>query len=208
MSAPSSDHLESVRAAHHQIGNSLQSVASLLLLQARGADPRSASVLVDAGRRVRVIMRLHERLQRPSRNGLVRLDDLLRDVCRDMAELDSRDRNAVLSISLDPVLVSASDAAAIATICAELLGNALEHGLGDEDGEIALTLDAVGAGWRLSIADNGPGLSERAIATPGFGQGVVRRLARQVDARLDRRSDGRGVHYTLSHAGGPVRTSS
>ncbi len=208
MSSPSFDRLDPVRAAHHQIGNSLQSVASLLLLQGRAADPRSASVLLDAGRRVRVIMHLHERLQTQSAQGLVRLDDLLRDVCRDVAELDSRDRNAVLSIALDPVLVSAADAAAVATIAAELLGNAFEHGLGDHNGEIALSLDAVGDGWRLLIADDGPGLPERAIAAPGFGLVLVARLARQLHAILDRQSDGHGVRYTLSNGAEPVRALS
>lgn len=207
MSSQPFDGLDPVRAAHHQIGNSLQSVASLLLLQGRAADPLSASALFDAGRRVRVIMHLHERLQTPSVQGQVRLDDLLRDVCSDVAELDSRDRNAVLSICLDPVLVPASEAAAIATIAAELLGNAFEHGLNDQDGEIALSLDAVGDGWRLTIADDGPGLPDRAIATPGFGLVLVARLARQLHAILDRQSDGQGVRYILSHDAEPVRAA-
>ncbi|RZJ93717.1 MAG: ATP-binding protein, partial [Brevundimonas sp.] len=115
---------------------------------------------------------------------------------------------SVLSIALDPVLVLAADAAAVATIAAELLGNAFEHGLGDHDGEIALSLDAVGDGWRLSIADDGPGLPERAIAAPGFGLVLVARLARQLHAILDRQSDGHGVRYTLSNGAEPVRALS
>lgn len=44
---------DAVRAAHHPIGNSLQSVASLLSLQGREAEPRTANALFEASRLVR-----------------------------------------------------------------------------------------------------------------------------------------------------------
>ena len=76
-----------IQAAHHQIGNSLQSVASLLRLEARTAPPEAAGLLKEASRRVGVVMRLHQRLQEGEGDS-VHLDDLIGDVCRDVAALD------------------------------------------------------------------------------------------------------------------------
>ena len=45
--------------------------------------------LFDASRRVRVIMRLHERLQIQNPDARVALDDLIRDICGDLAEIDA-----------------------------------------------------------------------------------------------------------------------
>lgn len=58
-SHPRTDAADVVRAAHHQIGNSLQSVASLLRLESRTAPPGAATILSEAGRRVRAITHLH-----------------------------------------------------------------------------------------------------------------------------------------------------
>ena len=98
MPLQSQDARDAVRAAHHQIGNSLQSVVSLLRLEGRSARPEAAGVLLEASRRVQTVVRLHQRLQ--ENGGTVRLDDLLGDVCRDVAELDALDRDAEIHIDV------------------------------------------------------------------------------------------------------------
>lgn len=183
-----------VRAAHHQIGNSLQSIASLLRMESRLAPPAAAAVLTEAGRRVRTVMHLHQRLQE---SGVaVRLDDLLGDVCRDVAELDAFDRQVDIRVNVAPLWASAKVASALAMITAEWLGNALEHGLSDQPGAVEVTLEPIDAGARLVVADSGRGVADGEW-TSGFGLNLVSSLAKQLGARINRTADLQGASWEL-----------
>jgi len=203
---------DAIRAAHHQIGNSLQSVVSLLTLESRDAPPEAAIALSEAGRRVRTIMRLHQRLQEGG-GDKVRLDDLLGDVVRDVAALDAVDRDAEVRIDLQPLWARPSTASALAMIAAEWVGNALEHGLADRAGLVAVTLEPVPDGARLTVEDSGVGAPE-GDWNPGFGQSLISRLADQLRGRLTRSIAARGTRLELicpgvwsDPEGGPVRGS-
>lgn len=178
MPSGQSDPLDAVRAAHHQIGNSLQSVVSLLSLESRTAPPEAVGILSEASRRVRVVMRLHQRLQEGSGEE-VRLDDLLGDVCRDVAELDAMDRDAEIRLDLHPCTAGSRIAAPLAMITAELVGNALEHGLAQRPGVVRVSLRPGSDRAVLIVSDNGVG-SEGGEWKPGFGLWLVSRMAGQL----------------------------
>lgn len=196
--APAAETSDVVRAAHHQIGNSLQSIASLLRMESRVAPPAAAAILTEAGRRVRAIMHLHQRLQE---GGVaVRLDDLLGDVCRDVAELDAFGRPAEMQVNIHPLWATPRLASALAMITAEWVGNALEHGLGDRPGRVQVTLEPTGAGARLVVTDSGRGDADGEWS-PGFGMALVASLARQIGARIHRSAGRRGARCVLELAG-------
>lgn len=186
---------DAIRAAHHQIGNSLQSVVSLLSLESRDAPPEAATALSEAGRRVRTIMRLHQRLQE-GKGDEVRLDDLLGDVVRDVAELDAVDRDAEIDVDLHPLCARPSTASALAMITAEWVGNALEHGLARSAGTVTVTLEPVLGGARLTVTDTGSGTSGDDW-TPGFGMNLIARLAHQLHARLIQADGASGTRFEI-----------
>lgn len=196
--APAAEPADVVRAAHHQIGNSLQSIASLLRMESRAAPPAAAAILTEAGRRVRTIMHLHQRLQE---GGVaVRLDDLLGAVCRDVAELDAFGRPAEMQVDIHPLWATPKVASALAMITAEWVGNALEHGLGDRPGRVEVTLEPTGSGARLVVADSGHGDADGEWR-PGFGMALVASLARQIGGRIDRTAGRRGARCVLELSG-------
>jgi len=146
---------------HHRVKNNLQSVASLLRLQARAenVDPRRA--LQESVNRILAIAAVHEVLTEH------REDDV------DLGELVDRLR-AMLVQSLGPAKDVGSDlahvslggqqATALALVFTELFQNALEHGgervsiaLARRDGEVVLTISDDGGGIRGS--GDGTGLS-------------------------------------------------
>lgn len=190
---------EAVRAVHHQIGNSLQSVVSLLNLERRSASPEAATVLSEAGRRVGTVMRLHQRLQETD-GDVVRLDDLLGDVCRDVARLDAMDRNAEVRVDIQPFCARSRTASALAMITAELLGNALEHGLAARAGFVEVALRAADGGAALTVRDNGPGAPGGELKA-GFGLSLVSRLARQLGSQVHQTSGPGGTRFELKCPG-------
>lgn len=196
MSSTRTDALDAVRAAHHQIGNSLQGVVSLLTLESRAAPPEAAGILSEAGRRVGVIMRLHQRLQEGAGDE-VRLDALLGDVCRDVAEIGAADRSAEIRLDLHPSVARPRVATPLAMITAELVGNALEHGLAECAGVVRVGLQPVAGRFLLTISDDGVG-SGGGVWRPGFGLSLVSRLAAQLDADLVKAIGPGGSRYEIA----------
>lgn len=196
---PSGDAADVVRATHHQVGNSLQQVASLLRLESRRATPEAATVLSEAGRRVRAIMHLHQLLQEGDGN-IVRLDDLLGDICRNMVELDAADREAEVRTHIEPLWTDPRTASALAMITAEWVGNALEHGLAERSGIVHVTLGRMDAGVRLAVSDTGVGMTW-GDWSPGFGMSLVSRLAAQIGATVTQSVDEAGSSFELVCSG-------
>jgi two-component sensor histidine kinase/putative methionine-R-sulfoxide reductase with GAF domain len=154
---------------HHRVKNNLQTVASLLRLQAANADeiePRKA--LDDSVNRILAIAAVHEVLTD-------RRDD---DV--DLGELVERLRAMLVqglgagkhvSSRVEPVSLHGERATALALVFSELLQNALEHG-GDQ---VRVELVGRNGRVRLTVADNG---SWSAEAREGTGLSIVRALVR------------------------------
>jgi two-component system, sensor histidine kinase PdtaS len=167
---------------HHRVKNNLQTVASLLRLQASSSDdvdPRKA--LGDSVNRILAIAAVHEVLTEQ------RDDDV------DIGELVERLRAMLVqglgggkrvSSRLETVSLHGGRATALALVFCELLGNALEHG-GDE---VRVELARANGRVLLTVADNGPW---SASAREGTGLSIVRALVREeLEGELSLVSDG------------------
>jgi two-component sensor histidine kinase len=154
---------------HHRVKNNLQTVASLLRLQARadGVDARKA--LDDSVNRILAIAAVHEVLTE-RRDDDVELDELL-DRLRAML-VQGLGASKAVEAELEPVSLAGNRATALALVFSELLQNALEHGgefvrveLGQRNGDVV-----------LAIADDGSGVEGEPVS--GTGLSIVRALVR------------------------------
>jgi len=146
---------------HHRVKNNLQTVASLLRLQARAneVDPRKA--LDDSVNRILAIAAVHEVLTE-RRDDDVELGELL-DRLRAMI-VQGLGSGKHVRAELDSVSLAGNRATALALVFSELLQNALEHGgesvhvqLARHDGDVMLAISDDGAG--VSGEPSGTGLS-------------------------------------------------
>jgi len=153
---------------HHRVKNNLQTVASLLRLQARApnVDPRKA--LGDSVNRILAIAAVHEVLTE-HREDDVELDELI-DRLRAMLVQGLVAGTEVIS-DLEPVRLAGQRATSLALVFSELLGNALEHG----GSHISITLHERDGNVVLAIADDGEGMQAAADST---GLSIVRALVR------------------------------
>ena len=154
---------------HHRVKNNLQTVASLLRLQARGdddVDPRKA--LDDSVNRILAIAAVHEVLteQREEDVDLGELLERLRAMLVQGLGAEKR-----VEAELEPISLAGDRATALALVFSELFQNALEHGgnavrieLSRRDGQVV-----------LAIADDGAGVSGE---PSGTGLSIVQALVR------------------------------
>jgi two-component sensor histidine kinase/putative methionine-R-sulfoxide reductase with GAF domain len=166
---------------HHRVKNNLQTVASLLRLQARaadGVDPREA--LEHSVNRILAIAAVHEVLTE-RRDDDVLLDDLL-DRLRAMLVQGIGAGKHVSSV-LDRIALAGSRATALALVFSELLQNALEHG--GED--VRIELAQQDADVVLAIHDSGAAGRDDA---EGTGLSIVRALVRdELNGRFELRRE-------------------
>src|SRR4051794_4237340 len=154
---------------HHRVKNNLQTVASLLRLQARSddaVDPREA--LEHSVNRILAIAAVHELLTE-RREEDVELADLI-DRLRAMLVQGVGGGKEVTS-TLAEVTLPGARATALALVFAELLQNALEHG----GSHIIVELQQRDGDLVLAIADDGAGLGD---AASGTGLSIVQALVR------------------------------
>jgi two-component sensor histidine kinase/putative methionine-R-sulfoxide reductase with GAF domain len=166
---------------HHRVKNNLQTVASLLRLQARSGsvDPRKA--LDDSVNRILAIAAVHEVLTE-RRDEKVDLGELLERLRAMLVQGLGAAKE--VEAAVEPVSLAGSRATALALVFSELFQNALEHGGSTVRVELAKRNGAV----RLAIADDGAGLEG---AGEGTGLSIVRALVRdELQGTLRFKQDG------------------
>ncbi|HWH55698.1 MAG TPA: GAF domain-containing protein [Gaiellaceae bacterium] len=167
---------------HHRVKNNLQTVASLLRLQARsedGIDPRKA--LDDSVNRILAIAAVHEVLTE-QRDEDIDLGDLLERLRAMLVQGLGAGKH--VEAQLAPIALAGNRATALALVFSELLQNALEHG-----GEaVRIELTARNGNAVLSIADDG-GVDDDVDS--GTGLSIVRALVRdELQGTFELRSEG------------------
>jgi two-component sensor histidine kinase len=173
-----------IREVHHRVKNNLQTISSLLRLQARrlpAGEGRHA--LEESERRVRSIALVHEILSRDTVDQ-VHFNDILPSLVRMAEDLGSADRPVRITCRGDAGDVQAAIATPLAVVVTELLQNAAEHSyplevpLPVDAIRVAVDLDRRDGELRLTVTDNGVGLPEhfRIEETASLGLSIVRGL--------------------------------
>jgi len=153
---------------HHRVKNNLQTVASLLRLQARADDVDPREALEHSVNRILAIAAVHEALteQHDEDVELAELFDRLR-----ASIVQGVGSGRAVEASLQQVSLAGGRATALALVFSELLQNALEHGAG----AVSIELTRRNGDVVLAIADEGAGAGE---TTVGTGLSIVRALVR------------------------------
>ena len=167
----------------HRTKNDLQTLNSLLRLQARAVDEGDAkAALMAAADRTNVVARMHDRLRRRNRAPVIDLARFLEDICDDIRKAHFEMRPIGLRTHLTPVIVDARRAASVGLILNELLTNALKYAFPDDRaGTITVRLGCNGSMIELTVSDNGVGFDSDAPRGTGVGQRLVRALTQQLD---------------------------
>ena len=173
---------ERVRAREidHRAKNSLQLVASLLLLLSRRSkEPEAQRVLKTMHQRLGAVAAVHRDILTADRPERFDLTQFIRD---HVTALTDAHEGAAVQLALDPVEVRAAHACPLALIVNELMMNALTHGAGGPNGaRVALDLHAVDGGFKLMVQDQGP-KPPPSPGDVGFGLTMVKLLSQQIGA--------------------------
>jgi two-component sensor histidine kinase len=188
-----------VREVHHRVKNNLQVVSSLMSLRASRLPPEQREVFVDIGRRIAAIGRVHEQLHHTEDPDSFDLGQYLETLRRDLPHMFAAADRIDVRVESVPFRVPLSDATPLLLIITEILSNAYRHAFPDgRKGRVLVRLERTAAGARLTISDDGVGISTTDEPTGTMGLSLINGLVRQVEGAyvIDRNADG-GTAFTL-----------
>lgn len=195
-----------LKEMEHRIANSLQIIASIILMKARSVTSEETRLyLKDAHKRVISVAALQKLIRQFAGGGDVAMAPYLSSLCEALSEsMVGEDQSISLEVVDGEGSATAPQAESLGLIATELVMNALKHAFTvDMDSRcIRVSYEVDGANWKLSVADNGIGRPEGAFAQAktGLGTGIVKALAQQLDAVVDTTADANGTCVTITHA--------
>ena len=167
-----------IREVHHRVKNNLQTISSLLSLQARRVGDRAARVaLHEAERRVRSIALVHEILSRDP-SDQVPFAEIVASLVQMAEDSVVSSQPVVISVHGDLGDVTADVATPLAVTVAELLQNAVEHAFDPEAaGGTDWARRARGGGRCRGLRAGGPRRPDAVERGDGAARGGARRRA-------------------------------
>ncbi|MFT4219391.1 MAG: histidine kinase N-terminal domain-containing protein [Microbacterium sp.] len=165
-----------IREIHHRVKNNLQTVASLLRIQARRTHSDEArDALTQAMRRVSAIAVVHDTLSEGLAQN-VDFDEVFDRVLRLVAEVAAAPNTRAQTHSSGAFGILPSEyATPLALALTELVTNAVEHGLDGKEGHVEIIADRGDEHLTVRVRDTGVGLPEGQVGR-GLGTQIVRTL--------------------------------
>ena len=191
-----------IQEVHHRVKNNLQSIASLLRLQARRTTSSEVeTALLDTVNRILSVAVVHEFLSYDS-GGVINLLEIAQRIEGQMSQsVVDPDKSIQFQVTGPSIYLSSQQATACALVINELLQNALEHGFESRsNGTISIELTDDGEWVGIHIGDDGAGLPGEFNLGAGSGLGlrIVQSLVEgDLKGRFEMRSD-RGARASVT----------
>ena len=190
----------------HRVANSLQIIASIILLKAKTVNSEETRVhLQDAHKRVLSVAAVQQQLHAAGTGLTVEIVPYLSGLCEALANsMIGEDRIVSIDMLGKGGNATSRQAESLGLIATELVMNALKHAFPADktDARITVAYDVDGANWKLSVADNGVGKPDGVFAQPktGLGTGIIKALAKQLDSQVETLSSTHGTTVSVTHA--------
>lgn len=191
-------HTERAREVEHRVKNTLQLISSIVLLQGRGAaDDGAKQALKAVQQRVGAVSVAHRHVGWVEDSEQVEVSGLVREIVGDLAGSAGRE-GVEIDLELDSASIPGRQAAPVALLVSEMVGNALRHAYPEgASGRIQVAVRRTEDGFDLEVRDGGVGMATDSPRT-GFGLTVVQLMTQQLRGRLETVPTQPGLRLTVS----------
>ncbi len=196
-----------LKEMRHRIANSLQLIASILLLKAEMVDSKeSRHHLEDAHERIMAIATVQQQLDPVARGEDIQVSAYLTALCKSLAQSMIGGRKPItLQVKAGVGAVPSDTAVSFGLITTELVINSLKHAFPEgQAGNVIVGYETNGAAWTLSIGDNGIGQAKSRAThkkvVAGLGTSIIGALANQLQAIIRTESSNLGTKVSIIHS--------
>jgi chemotaxis protein methyltransferase CheR len=190
----------------HRVANSLQIIASILLLKARSVQSEETRLqLQDAHRRVLSVAAVQQHLHVSGLGQPIEIANYLTKLCETLAESMIGDSRPIsLTVKSDRGTAPSRDAVSIGLVVTELVMNALKHAFPETKPHAAILVSyrVAGSDWKLTVSDNGIGKphAEATGGRAGLGTSLIQALGKQLGAQVETVSTANGTAVSVTRA--------
>ncbi len=198
-----------LKEMRHRIANSLQLIASILILKAGMVKSKETRLhLEDAHSRIMTVATVQGQLNPTALDGKkVNVGAYLTALCKSLAKSMIGGRKPIslkVESSDDMTPRTPEETISFGLMATELVINALKHAFpGKRGGTVVVTYASHKTGWSLQVADDGVGQVKRGTDQPGLGTGIVSALASQMEAKIKTKSTAAGTTVSITHTKKP-----
>lgn len=192
-----------LKEVHHRVKNNLQTVSSLLSLQARNVpDADTKSLLKSSQNRVISMAMVHEMLYMREDISKIGYKSYVQELAEYLVRsIKGTSSNITLDIDIPDVKLNIDTAIPLGLLINEAITNALKYGIVDDSqGHIFIKLRKGDHDeYLLNIGDTGVGYSETINhkTTKSLGLKLIHNLARQLRGSIVRDITRKGTHYIV-----------
>jgi two-component sensor histidine kinase len=189
----------------HRVANSLQVIASILLLKARAvASEETRGHLRDAHQRVMSVAAVQRYLHTEDGIDQIAVETYFDQLCAGLASSLVGESNPIaIEVVSDRAMIASSTAVSLGLIVTELVINATKYAFpnGKAGARVLVTYERNAGDWKLTVSDNGIGRDDMTRVTgSGLGTTIIEALARQLGATLHVTSSTSGLCTSLETA--------
>jgi two-component sensor histidine kinase len=193
---------------NHRVNNSLQIIASILLLKAQTVQSEETrGHLRDAHQRVLAIATLQNQLYPSAFGEPINAKSYLTRLCESLAAAMIMNGQPVsITVEAEEGTTTSQQAVSMGLMATELVINALKHAFPHPgSGTIIVGFESSASAWRLSVTDDGVGMGKPLAVTTvkmGLGTSIIEALTRQLGGRISTSaaSPGTSVSITVPRA--------
>lgn len=195
-----------LREMRHRIANSLQIIASILLLKAGSVtSEETKKELRAAHQRVMSVAAVQGHLQASDGIEQIEMGPYLTKLGNGLASsMVSSEQNITIKVVADAGTLPTSHAVSLGLIVTELVINALKYAFPrqQQSAHIRVNFEMSGADWKLTVSDNGAGRgnSQEAANSTGLGAVLVAALAKQLNAVVTEPATRKGLTVEVTRA--------
>ncbi len=195
-----------LREMRHRIANSLQIIASILLLKAGSvASEETKNELRAAHQRVMSVAAVQGHLHASDGIEQIEMRPYLMKLGAGLASsMVSPDHQIDISVEASPGTLPSSHAVSVGLIVTELVMNAIKYAFPKSRAlpRIRVTFEMAKADWKLIVSDNGVGRHAEPNSEPstGLGTALIGALAKQLNAQISESSSKDGLVVEVTRA--------
>jgi PAS domain S-box-containing protein len=177
-----------LKEVHHRIKNNMNTIASLLSLQANVLkDPVAIRALEDAKSRVKSMMVLYDKLYRASDSGVIPLHNYIPALLDEIISNFPNSSLVQVETRLQELVMDAKTLQPLGIILNELITNIMKYAFPERKrGRIRVTATRQPTGIQITVEDDGIGIPEHIDfdKSTGFGLQLVQALTVQLKASI------------------------
>jgi chemotaxis protein methyltransferase CheR len=195
-----------LREMQHRIANSLQIIASILLLKAGSvSSEETKNELRAAHQRVMSVAAVQSHLHASEGIEQIEMGPYLTKLSAGLASsMVGPRQNIDIVVAASEGALPSSHAVSVGLIVTELIMNAIKYAFpkARASARIRVTFEKAKTDWKLTVSDNGVGRlqSEESSVSTGLGTALIGALAKQLDAQISETSSRKGLTVAVTRS--------